>query len=349
MNPRPTSHKEGDDTLKKLALLCCLALCAVACAAPTTYHVISRLQIGGEGGWDYPMVDSEAHRLYLSRGTHVVVVDLDTGTVAGDIPDTSGVHGVAVARDLGRGFTSNGRGNNVTVFDLKSFKVLDSVATGRNPDAILYDPASKCVFTFNGGSHDATVIEAATGKVLATIPLGGKPEFPAADGRGRIWVNIEDTGEVAEIDSRALAVTRRFSVKPGESPTGLALDPRRHRLYSVCGNKLMVVLDTRTGEVLATLPIGAGADGAGWDPRSRLAFSSNGDGTLTVVKEVSRGKFEVVQTATTQRGARTIAVDARTHRVYLPTAQFAPPPAGATGRQRPSMVPGSFVVLVVGP
>ncbi len=331
-------------------MLCGLALCTMAYAAPPGYHVIKKIQLGGEGGWDYLTVDSEARRLYISRGTHVIVLDIDTDKVVGDIPDTTGVHGIAIARDLNRGFTSNGRANTVTIFDLNTLAVIGQVQTGRNPDAILYDPASKRVFTCNGASHDATAFDAATGEVLATIPLGGKPEFPATDGRGSVYANIEDTGEVVEIDSQKLAVTNRFSIKPGDEPSGMGFDARRHRAFSVCGNKIMTVLDTRAGKVIATVPIGAGADGAGYDPGTKLAFSSNGEGTLTVVQEVSPGQFGVAETVKTQRGARTMAIDLKTHNIYTVTASFgpAPKPTAEAPRPRPAIVKDSFVVLVIG-
>jgi DNA-binding beta-propeller fold protein YncE len=333
--------------MKTLATLF-LASASIAVSAYGAYHVTGKIEIGGEGGWDYLTVDSAARRLYVSHATRVVVVDLDTEKVVGEIPDTAGVHGIAVAPALGRGFTSNGRSNNVTIFDLKTLKVLGQVATGENPDAILFDPATKRVFTFNGRSKDATAFEAETGKVLGTIPLGGKPEFSATDGKGKVWVNIEDTHELAEIDSTKLTVTKRFSLTGCEDPSGLALDAKHRRLFSVCGNKVMAVSDPDAGKVVATVPIGQGADGAGFDPGPALAFSSNGEGTLTVVKE-SGEKYEVVESATTQRGARTMAVDQKTHKLYLPTAQFgpAPEPTAQQPRPRAPMIPGSFVVLVV--
>jgi YVTN family beta-propeller protein len=318
-------------------------------AAPGGYHVLGKVPIGGEGGWDYLFLDSAARRLYISHATHVVVVDPDTQKIVGDIPDTPGVHGIAIARKLNRGYTSNGRANTATVFDLSTLKAVHDVQTGQNPDAILYDPVSNLVFTFNGRSKDATVIEAGTDKVLATIPLGGKPEFAVEDGKGRIYVNIEDTHEVAEIDSRKLTVSKRYVLDGCEDPSGLAMDVAHRRLFSVCGNKVMVVSDPDAGKVVATVPIGQGADGAGFDPGRGFAFSSNGDGTLTVVKE-SGGKYEVVENAPTQRGARTMAIDSKSHKVYLPTAQFgpAPSPTAQQPRPRPIPVPDSFTLVVVG-
>ena len=279
-----------------------------------------------------------------------MVIDIDTDKVVGDIADTPGVHGIAIASELSRGFTSNGRANTATIFDLKTLKVLGQVKTGENPDAILYDPASKRVFTFNGRSKDATVFEAASGEVASTITLGGKPEFTAADGKGKVYVNVEDTSEVVEIDSRKLSLTKRYSLKPCKEPTGMGLDAEHHRVYSGCHNKVMTILDTDTGKVIATMPIGEGVDGNGFDPKTGLAFSANGDGTLTVVRESSPGKFEVVETVTTQHGSRTMAIDPKTHNIYLPAAQFSPQTTSTAegSRPRPKMIKDSFAVLVVG-
>ena len=323
---------------------------ASMCAESSEYRVIKKIKIGGEGGWDYITVDDTRRRLFIPRGTHVAVVDIDSGNPAGDIPDTPGVHGVALAQNLNRGFTSNGKANTSTIFNLQTLETLSQVKTGDNPDTIIYDPFTKNVFAFNGGSKDATVFRAATGKVVGTIPLGGKPEAAISDGRGKLYVNIEDTGEIAEIDGSTLAVTRRFSLNPGEKPTGIAMDYAHQHIFSVCRNKMMVVVDITTGAVVATVPIGDGADGAGFDPDAGLAFSSNGSGTLTVVSySTSTGKFNIAATVTTQRSARTMAIDPKTHNIYLPCAQMESlPPAAAGTKQRPSAVKGSFAVLVVG-
>ncbi len=333
-------------------LLCCAVLfVSAAAAAGPGYHVIEKLTLGGDGGWDYLTLDSAAHRLYVSRGTHVMVVDLTTGKVAGDIPGTLGVHGIAIVPALGRGFTSNGRTDNVTIFSLETLKPIGEVKTGKNPDSILYDSVSGRVFTFNGRSADVTAFNAATGAVDGTIPVGGKPEFARSDEAGKIYVNIEDKSEVVEIDSRKLTVLRRFPLEGCEEPSGLALDIEHHRVYSGCGNKVMTVLDTVAGKVIASVPIGAGVDGNGYDPGTGFAFSANGrDGTLTVARESSPGKFEVAETVTTERGARTMTVDPATHRIYLPTALFGPTPKPTEDQPhpRPSIVPDSFVILVVG-
>ncbi len=333
------------DGMKAFLLFCSLVLGAHAYAANPAYHVINRFQLGGEGGWDSLTVDSQARRLYISRSTHVMVVDTETGKLVGDIPDTPGVHGIALAPELNRGFTSNGKADTATIFDLKTLKVIGQVKTGANPDAILYDPFSKLVFTFNGRSHDATIFNAASGEVVRTIALGGKPEFAATDGTGKVYVNIENTSEVAEIDSQKLSVMNRFSLKPGQEPTGIAIDREHHRVFSGCHNKLMTVLDVESGKVVATVPIGERVDGNGFVQEFGLAFSANGDGTLTVVRESSPGKFEVAGTVTTQAGARTMAIDPKTHNIYLPTAEFAP---ATEPKARPTIVENSFVVLVVG-
>jgi DNA-binding beta-propeller fold protein YncE len=327
-----------------------LAAAAALNAAAPNYHVVGKIQIGGEGGWDYLTVDSAAGRLYVSHATHVVVVDLEANKVVGDIPDTPGVHGIAIAPKLNRGFTSNGRGNNVTVFDLKTLKSVGQVATGQNPDAIYYDSASNRVFAFNGRSNDATAIDPEKLAAVGAIPLGGKPEFAAGDGKGKVYVNIENTAEIVEIDGAKLAVTKRYKLEGCEEPSGLAIDRKNRRLFSACGgNNVMAISDPDSGKVVATVPIGAGTDGAAFDPGRGLAFSSNGRaGTLTVVGG-SPDKYEVLQNAETQQGARTVAVDPKTHKVYLPTAQFGPAPAPTAQqpRPRPVALPDSFVILIV--
>jgi DNA-binding beta-propeller fold protein YncE len=278
-----------------------------------------------------------------------MVLDADSGKLLGEISDTPGVHGIALTPELGRGFTSNGRGNNVTIFDLASLKVLGTVETGKNPDAIVYDPATQRVFTFNGGSHDSTAIDAAKGAVVGTIALGGRPEFAVADGKGAIFANLEDKSEIVAIDSRKLTLTARWLLAPCEEPTGLAIDREHRRLFAGCNNKLMAVVDADGGRLLATLPIGRGVDATAFDPETALAFSSNGEGTLTVVHEESPEKFTVVENVPTQRGARTMALDPKTHRIFLVTAEYgpAPTPTAENPRPRPIIVPGTFVVLVV--
>ncbi len=337
---------------KVLGLFCaCLFLLPAALqSADSGYHVTKKVKVGGEGFWDYLNVDSDARRLYISRGTHVMVLDADSLESVGDIPDTQGVHGIALAPELGRGFTSNGRANSVTIFDLKTLKVLGQVTTGQNPDAIIYDPASRRVFTFNGRSGDSTAIDAASGAVAGTVALGGRPEFAAADGKGHVYANLEDKSMVVEIDSQKLTVGSRWPLAPGEEPSGMAMDRDHRRLFSGCHNKMMVVMDADSGKVVATPAIGQGVDANAFDPGTGFAFSSNGDGTLTVVHQGSPDKYTVVDNVPTQRGARTMALDLKTHNVYLVTAEFGPPPAPTADqpRPRPSILPGSFTVLVFG-
>lgn len=335
---------------RKLILAAAVALSLSAFSASPGFKVLQKFPVGGEGGWDYLTVDSQARRLYVSHATQVLVLGLDDGKRVGEISDTQGVHGIALAPELNRGFISCGKADQAVIFDLKSLKVLGSVKTGENPDAILYDAPTRRVFTFNGRSKDATVFDAATGKVEATLPLGGKPEFAVSDGKGEVYVNIEDKSEVAEIDAAKLKLLRRFSLSPGEEPSGLALDAKGGLLFSGCANKVMTVLDLKSGKVVATLPIGEGVDGNGFDPGTGLAFSANGEGTLTVAQQTSLGKFAVIQTIPTQRGARTMAIDLATHRIYLPTAQFGPPPLAPTPenpRGRPPILKDTFVILVV--
>ena len=320
-------------------------------AAPASgYHLLQRIEVGGEGGWDYLFSDSAAHRLYVSHTSKVVVIDTETNKVVGEIADTNGVHGIAVASEFGRGFTSNGRDNSVTIFDLKTLKPLGQVKVGTNPDCILYDDATKRVFAFNRGSSNVTAFAAKDGVIAGTIELGGHPEFATSDGKGMVYVNLDDKSEVAPIDARQLKAQPHWSVAPGEDPSGMAIDRKTRRLFIVCGNKKMVVMDADNGQIKATLPIGEGTDAAGFDSETKLAFSSNGDGTLTVIHADGGDKFSVMDNIATQRGARTMAVDNKTHKVYLATAQFGPPPAPTPERPRPrpSIVPNSFVILVFG-
>jgi DNA-binding beta-propeller fold protein YncE len=316
---------------------------AKAAPAKSGSHVAKEIPIGGEGGWDYLTVDSAGRRLYVSHATKVVVVDVDSDKTVGEVGNLSGVHGIAVASDLGRGFISNGRSSMITIFDLKTLATLSEVkSTGENPDAIIYDPFSAQVFAFNGRSKNATVLDAKTGKVAGTIELGGKPEFATSDLAGRIFVNIEDKSEV-------VAVKAHWPLKPCEEPSGMAIDRKHHRLLVGCSNKLAAVVDTESGKVVTTVPIGDGVDANAFDPGTSLGFSSNGDATLTVIKEETPDKFTVVENVPTRRGARTMALDEKTHNVYMVTAKFGPPPA-ATAEQphpRPTILPDSFVILVV--
>jgi len=327
-----------------------LLMLAAACfAAAPTYKVQTKIKIGGPGRWDYAYLDSNNHRLYVSHGTQTEVIDTATDKVVGTIPGTNGVHGIAIAEDMGKGYTSDGGDNDVSVFDLKTLKVLSKVKTGQNPDAIIYEPSSHRVFTFNGRSSDATAIDAKTGDVIAaSIPLGGKPEFAQLDGKGHIYFNVEDKNEIVEIDAKNALVSRRYSIAPCDSPSGLAFDPKRALLYSVCGNKMMIVSNPATGKVVATPAIGSGPDGVAYD--DGYAFSANGrDGNITMVGETSPGKFEPVATIETTRGARTIASDQKAHKLYLPAAEYGPPTEGKDGKKGgPAVLPDSFMIVVVG-
>ena len=324
---------------------------AAAPAPASGYHVIKTVPVPGDEGWDYVAVDSDARRVYISHGSHVVVMNADTYAIEGEIPDTQGVHGIAIASDLGRGFVSDGGANQVTVFDLKTLKTLSTVKTDVNPDAILYEPVTKRVFTFNGGRRNtpggknSTAINAADGAVLGTIDMGGKPEFAAADGKGTVYVNNEDTSELYHVDAQGLKVLHHWPLAPCKSPSGLAMDVKNRRLFSVCDEKVMAVVDADSGKVVATPEICDGPDAAGFDPATSYAFASCGDGHLTVVHEDSPDKFTVVEQVATKRSARTMGLDLKTHNIFLPSAEFDPP---APGERRGKMKPGSFAIVVVG-
>ncbi len=328
----------------------CLVGAALAADAPK-YHVLRHMALGGEGGWDYLTFDSAGHRLFITRGTKVIVVDVPSGKVTGEVANTPGVHGVALVPDAGQGFASNGRESTVTVFDLKDLHETARIKVGDGPDAIAYDPFSKRIFTFNGRGHDTTAIDVATGKVAGTIPLGGKPESAVSDGKGRMYVNIEDKSELVEFDPQALKEIHRWKLTGCEDPSGLAMDKKNRRLFAGCDNKVMAVVNADTGAVVTTLPIGDGVDANAFDPETMLAFSSNGEGNLTVVKEDSPDKFSVLETVTTAKGARTMTLDPETHKVYVVTAKFGPAPAptAEAPHPRPAILPESFEVIELGP
>ncbi|MBO0911186.1 MAG: YncE family protein [Acidobacteria bacterium] len=335
--------------LRRLSLA--LLLLSPLASAGTGLRVIRTYRLGGGGGWDYLKMDSDSRRLFISRGTHVLVIDPDSGKTVGDIPDTPGVHGIALAPELGRGFTSNGREGSVTIFDLKTLKPITKVqSVGENPDAILYEPRSKRVFTFNGRSRDATSIDARSGKIVGRVALGGKPEFAVSDRTGALFVNVEDKSELVSLDPRELKVKSTWPLAPCESPSGLAMDVENRRLFAGCDNRMMAVVNADTGKVITTLPIADGVDANRFDPESKLAFASCGEGVLTVVKEEAPDKFSVVANVKTARGARTMELDRKTHALYLVTAEFAPPPAATADNPhpRPAILPDTFEVLVVG-
>ena len=313
------------------------------------YRQVAEIKVGADGGWDYLAVDSAVRRLYVSHATKVVVIDLDQNTVVGEIAPAPGVHGIAIAPEFGRAFVSNGRENSASIVDLKTLQITGSVKTGENPDCILYEPGLKEVYTFNGRGNSATVFDAQTGEVRATIPLPGKPEFAVVDVKaGRIYNNIEDTNEIVAIDTKTHAIAARWPIAPGEGASGLAIDLDHHRLFTVAGNKLLVALDSATGKVLSTLPIGPGVDAASYDPGTGLVFASSSDSTLTVARADAAGKLALVQTLATPARSRTMTLDPKTHRIYVSAAEFTvpPPPAPGAQLQRPQMVPGSFKVVV---
>jgi DNA-binding beta-propeller fold protein YncE len=322
-----------------------------ASSAAGSYHLLKEIPVGGDGGWDYLSVDTSARRLYVTHATKVVVVDLEKQTVVGEIADTPGVHGFALAPDLGRGFSSNGQEAKASVVELATLKTLMKVDTGQGPDAILYEPQHKEVYTFNGRGRSTTAFNAASGAVVATVALPGKPEFATCDpSAGRIYCNIEDKSEVVVLDSATHQVVNTWPIAPGEEASGMAIDLAHHRLFLGCSNKLMVMMDNTTGKVVGTVPIGDGVDANAFDPGTQLAFASCGDGTVTIAHEDSPEKLTVVQTLKTERGARTMTLDPKTHRIYLASAQYeaSTPPAAGEQRRRPKMVPNSFKVLVYG-
>jgi len=338
--------------MKKILLPVLFSLAVVVCRADEPYHFIKEIPVGGDGGWDYLSIDPAAQRLYVSHATKVVVIDLARDQVCGEITNTPGVHGLVPAPELGRGFVSCGRENKAAIVDLKTLLTLSKVDTGQNPDGMLYEPRQQEAYMFNGRSQSATVIDAKTGEVVATIPLDGKPEFAQADSQaGRVYDNLENKSEVAVIDAKSHQIVTNWPIAPGEEGSGMAIDVKRHRLFIGCGgSKTMVMMDDTDGKVLASVPIGQGVDANAFDPGTQLAFASCGDGTTTIAKEETPDKLTVVQTLKTERGARTMALDPTTHKIYLATAQFEPQPEPAAGerRQRPKMVPGTFEILVYG-
>jgi YVTN family beta-propeller protein len=334
-----------------LAVCVCLLMAATPCAAQQSnagpYRVLDHWNLPDAGWWDYLLADPSAHRLYITRGDHVDVLDSTSGKIAGTISGLHGTHGVALDTAGKLGWVSDGGGNAVVAFDRATLATVATIPTGQNPDGIIFEPATQTVWAFNGRSHDATVIDAATEKVVATITLPGKPEFPAVDGKGTVFDNIEDKNEIVRLDANTRKLTAEWPAC--DSPSGLAFDVPGHRLFAVCDGKKMAVVDSGSGKVLATPPIGNGPDAAGWSAAHNLAFASCGEGVLTVVDAASPD-YNTVETLPTQQGARTMAYDPATDRAYVVTAQFGPRPAPTADnpRPRPAMVPGSFTVIVVG-
>lgn len=339
----------------KLQRSCFPVLCAVlafACGgaafAQGPYHVTTQWKIGGDTGWDYLAIDPVSRLLYVTHGDHVVVIDPSSGKMKADITGLKGTHGVAFDTSGKFGYISDGRANQVVVFDRRTNAILDRVPAGTNPDGILFEPVTQTVWAFNGRSNSATVIDDKTHKVVATVALPGKPEFPVADGKGSIYDNIESLSEIIHINARSHRVLAAWPIAPCEGPSGLAIDRQHSRLFAVCDG-VMAVVNAKTGKVVATPAIGQGPDAARFDPKHQLAFSSNGEGTLTVVRENSPDSYAVIQTLKTKRGARTMAFDQSTGKIYLVTADFGPRPAATAAQPhpRPSVVPGSFEILVL--
>ncbi|MFN8257597.1 MAG: YncE family protein [Bacteroidales bacterium] len=340
--------------MKKAVVIFGLLICfgmsySIAQTNQAKYKIANKINLEGDGGWDYLTVDDSTSRLFISHGTMVQVLDLNTHKLIGTIPDTKGVHGIALARDLNKGFISCGRDSSVTVFNLKTLEFISKVkVTGANPDAILYDPFSQKVFVYNGRSSNATVIDAKTEKVIETIPLPGKPEFSVTNLKGKVYVNIEDKSEICQIDATTLKLEQTWLIAPGEEPTGLAIDLKNHQLFSVC-DKLMVAVSTDNGKVVGSAAIGNNVDGVAFDPILNRIYTSNGEGTMTIIQPMENNKFRVLENLTTQKGARTIALNYKTHNIYLPTAEFGETPAPTAENQhpRPSVKPNTFTILEI--
>ncbi len=340
----PMTTRQGALVLLTAGMGCLIAgpLARTARAQDPGYTVTKRYKVGGDGGWDYLAFDTAAHRLFITRGTHVQIVNPDNGAVIGDIPNTPHVHGVALAYDLGRGFITAAGDSAIHIFDLKTLQPIGTARADADDNGLLYDPATHYAVSMNGDSHSATVVDGRTGKVVGRVELPGGPEFAVSDNHGTVYANIEDKSLLVAIDLKTLKIIRQWALAPCESPSGLAIDRAHHRLFSGCHNQVMAVSDAEAGKVITTVPIGRGVNANRFNAGTGLAFSSNGDGTLTVVHEDSPDKYTEMGTVKTELGARTMALDPKTHTIYLFTAQFQP----AQGKQRPQPVPGTFVVLV---
>jgi len=327
-----------------------LAINVFAQTNNSQHKIAKKIDVGGEGTWDYLAVDEPAQHLFLSHATVVSVIDLKTDKVLATIPDTKGVHGIAIANDLNKGFTSNGKDTSITVFDLKNLTVVEKVKIkGIKPDAIIYDVFSHKVFAFNGKSNDATVMDAKTNKIIETIKLAGKPEFSVTDEKGIVFVNIEDKNSITAIDVNTLKVKSIWNISPGEEPTGLALDNKNHRLFAVCGNKLMVVVNAENGKVITTIPIGDNCDGVAFDSDIGIVYATNGDGTVTVVKQENENTYKVIETIQIQKKVKTITLNKTTHQLYVPTAEYmdTAEPAKEKPKSKPTLKPNTFAVLVI--
>ncbi len=332
--------------MKKILSIGLMTALVIASNAQSGLKVIKTLKIGGAGGWDYLALQPNSNRLFVSHGTQVNVIDKNTGDSIGVIPNTTGIHGIAFVPSLNKGYTTNGKTNNSFVFNLKTLEVTGTITTGEKPDAIFYDESIKKIVICNGKSKDLSFIDPETDKVVATVAVGGAPETAVSDGAGKIFVNLEDKSEIVAIDSKSYTVLAHWSIAPGEAPTGLAIDTKTKRLFAACGdNKLLIVVNAETGAVVANLPIGGGCDGDAFDASTKNIYTTNGsDGTITVIHEESADKYKVLENAETKRGARTIALDEKTHLIYAPTADL----EASAGKGRPKAIPGTFQVIVVG-
>ena len=339
--------------MRRLSSPFAVAMAVAVVAAPAaaqragSYQIAHTYAVGGAGSWDYLVPDPPRHRVFIGRQDRVMVVDEHTGKLLGEVTGIHGAHGTAIAAASGHGFATSGNDSAVVMFDLETFKPLATIHAAEDADAIIYDAPSNRVFTFNGDAHSSTVIDPVAGKLIANIDLGGKPEYGVSAGDGKVYANLTDNGEVVEIDAKSLAVTRRWPTAPCKNPVAMAIDAAHHRLFSGCRSGVMAVSDYDTGKVIATLPIGAGVDGAGFDPKSGDAFASGADGTLTIIHEDSPNSYRVVQTLHTMTGSRNMGLDTASHAIFLSGAKFEAPAAGAAARRRPAMVPGTYVLLVV--
>jgi DNA-binding beta-propeller fold protein YncE len=334
--------------MRNIALVLTLAaVTALLSQSPPSYRITQIYTLGGDGRWDYIVPDAPNHRLFIARQNRVMVVDEDRGTLLGEVTGIQGAHGTALVPATGRGFATSGNDQSVVMFDLKTFKVLGRIPAAEDADAIIYDSASHRVFTFNGDAHSSTVIDPRAGTMITNIPLGGKPEYGASAGDGKVYANLTDTSEVVEIEAKTAIVARRWSTTPCKQPVSMAIDTAHHRLFSGCRSGLMAISDYQAGKVVATVPIGTGVDGAGFDAASGNAFASNADGTLTVIHQDTPNQYHVTENIQTPPGSRNMGLDPTNHRLFIVSAKFGPAPAGARGRGRGPVLPGSFKLMVV--
>jgi DNA-binding beta-propeller fold protein YncE len=334
-----------------LSLVAAPSLAAQSSQSSQSYEITHTYNVGGDGGWDYVVPDAPNHRVFIGRQNRVMVVDMNSGRLIAEVTGINGAHGTAVAPATGHGFATSGNDSSIVMFDLKTYKTLARIRAAEDADAIIFDPTSKRIFSFNGDANSSTVVDARMGTLVTNIPLGGKPEYGQSARNGKVYANLVDSSQIVEIDSRTLTVTRRWSTAPCKNPVSMAIDTRHQRLFSGCRSGVMAISDYKNGTVVATVPIGRGVDGAGYDPVLRDAYASNADGTLTVIHQDTPDSYRVVQTVQTAQGGRNMGLDPATHRIYVVSARFGPVPdsTAANPRRRPPIVPGSFMVMVVEP